>query len=397
MTAFRYVAARPDGGRVRGRLEAESPLEAARVLADRGLFPVAVEPARGRRSWNWWARPARTIATAMQSLAALAEIGVPLHRALDATAELVDGAVREALIRVRERVRQGSTLSAALAEEGDLFPAVTLGLVRAGERGVGLAAGLTQAARQLEHEADTRADVQAALAYPAFLLLVGSLSVALILLVVLPRFAALLTDVQGSLPAMTRAVLASSQFLREHGPAVAIASAVTLVAAAYLAGKRREAWASWLLELPVIGPIRHGLATARVSRALGALLGTGVSALQALAVAREAAGDAEVARRLEAAAQRIAEGSALGDALAAAHALTPGAIQLVRIGERSGRLAELLDGAAALEERAASRRLHALVTALEPALIVAFALLVALTAGALLQALYSVRPGAGAL
>jgi type II secretory pathway component PulF len=96
---------------------------------------------------------------------------------------------------------------------------------------------------------------------------------------------------------------------------------------------------------------------------------------------------------MEAAQQRVAEGRALGDALEATRALTPGAVQLVRVGERSGRLAEILEQAASLEERAATRRVHALVTALEPVLIVAFAAVVAFIAGALLQALYSVRPG----
>jgi len=394
MSAFQYVAARPDGAQVKGHLDAGSPMEAAHLLADRGLFPLSVEPSAARRHWTLWARPTRTLATAMQSLASLTDIGVPLHHALDATAPLVDGAVRDALRRVRDRVREGSTLAAALAAEDPLFPPVTIGLVRAGERGVGLARGLEHAARQLEREAETRANLQAALAYPVVLLTVGSLAVGLIVLVVLPRFAALLADVEGSLPPATRLLLAVAAFIREHGVVALTVLAVCLSVLASAAWRQREAWAARLLDLPLIGPIRHGLATARVARALGALLGTGAPAIPALSVARDAAGDPAVARRLAGAQQRVAEGKALGDALEATRALTPGAVQLVRVGERSGRLAELLEQAAALEERAAGRRVHALVTAIEPVLIVAFAALVAFIAGALLQALYSVRPGA---
>lgn len=394
MSAFRYLAARVDGGRIRGRLEAGSAAHAVHVLGDRGLFPLSVEAERPPRHWPWRARPTRTLATALQSLSGLTEVGVPLHHALSATANLVDGPVRDALIRVRERVREGSPLWAALAEQGDMFSAVTVGLVRAGERGVGLAAGLGQAAQQLEREAETQSNLQAALAYPLVLLLVGSLSIGFIVLVVLPRFAALLTDVEATLPPATRFLIGASAFLREHGLLVMTVCLVLVALATRLVMTYREAWATRLLELPVIGPVRHGLATARVARALGALIGTGVSAVPALAVARDTAGDAAVARRLQAAEQRVAEGTSLGHALHATRALTPAAIRLVRIGERTGRLPDLLEQAAELEERTAARRVRALVTALEPAFIVAFAALVAFIAGAVLQALYAVRPGA---
>ncbi len=393
MTVFRYRAARLDGLPVRGQVEAASPAEAAHLLTDRGLFPVSLKPLVKQR-WTLRARPTRTLATVMQSLASLVEIGVPLHHALEATMSLVDGGVREALGRVRDRVREGSTLAAALAAEGDLFPPVAIGLVRAGERGVGLARGLDQVARQLERDAETGAALQAALAYPAVLLTVGSLAVGIIVLVVLPRFAALLADAQGPLPPATRLLLSASALVRAHGLALAVLVSTGLGALAGAAWKQRAAWAARLLDTPVIGPIRHGLATARVARALGALLGTGASAVPALAIAQDAAGDPAVARRLQDARRQVTEGMGLGDALAATRALTAGAIQLVRVGERSGRLAELLAQAATLEERSAARRVRALVTALEPMLIVAFAAVVAFIASALLQALYSIRPGA---
>jgi type II secretory pathway component PulF len=392
MSTFRYVAARPDGLRVRGWLEAGSAPEAARLLSDRGLFPVRVEAAGAPRSF-WPTRRARQAATIMESLASLARIGVPLDRALDATAELLDRSPKEALGRVRQRVREGSTLAIALAGESDLFPAVSIALVRAGERGAGLAAGLEQAARHLAREADTRDRLRAALAYPVTLLAVGTVSLAAIVLVVMPRFAALLGDVQSSLPPLTRGVLAAGTALRRYGALVAVGSASALGAAIYLVRSHAALWAARLLEAPLVGSIRHGFATARVARVLSALLETGVPASRALGIAGEAAGDAEVQRRLQLAAQQVAEGGSLGEALGCTRAVTAGAVQLVRIGERSGRLPALLRQAADLEEQAAARGVHALVTALEPALIIALAGFVALIAGALLQAIYAVRPG----
>ena len=145
--------------------------------------------------------------------------------------------------------------------------------------------------------------------------------------------------------------------------------------------------------MPLIGPIRHALATARVCRTLGALLGTGTPALPALVIASEAAADAAVGGRLGRVRQHVAEGASLSAALSATGAVTEGAWQLVSIGEGSGRLPTLLAKAADLEEREAERRLKTLVTFLEPALILAFAGLVAFVAAALLQAVYSLRPG----
>ena len=136
----------------------------------------------------------------------------------------------------------------------------------------------------------------------------------------------------------------------------------------------------------------HALATARVAGILGALLGTGTPALVALGIARDAAGDAAVATRLDVARERIAEGGSLTVALRDTTALTATALQLAGIGENAGQLPLLLARAADLEEQGAERRLRTLVGLLEPALIVAFAGVVAFVAAALLQAVYSVRP-----
>jgi type II secretory pathway component PulF len=147
-----------------------------------------------------------------------------------------------------------------------------------------------------------------------------------------------------------------------------------------------------LLRFPIIGSLRLAIASARASRTLGALLGTGTPALAALEIAREAAGDAAVATRIAAARGRVAEGQGLTAALESTGALTANAIQLAAIGEGSGRLPALLAKAAELDDREAERRLKALVSLLEPGLILVFAGLVAFVAAALLQAVYALRP-----
>lgn len=393
MTAFRYMAARTDGASVRGTIEAASGPDAAAVLSSRGLYPVSVEPVPVE-AWPWSRRPStRALATVFQSLATLVEAGLPLERALHATERVASGPLHEALTHVGARVREGASLGSALAAEQGLFPGVAIGLVRAGERGVGLGAALEQAAAQLEREADLAAKIRGALAYPALLATVGSLSVALIVLFVVPRFVTILGDFGQALPRATRLLIGFSDATRRFGLVIVAVLVGCGVVAARFIQERRAAWENWLLGLPLIGPIRHASATARASRALGALLGTGTPALVALTVAQEAAGNEAAADRLERARSRVAEGAPLSSALSAAGALTPTAHQLITIGETSGRLPALLDKAAELAEGEAERRLKALVALLEPALILAFAGLVAFVAAALLQAVYSLRPG----
>lgn len=387
MTAFRYEAARSDGGMVRGLLEAASEPAAAAVLSARGLYPILVEssPVSVGRSSR------RAQATVFESLAAFVDAGVPLEKALEASKRVASGPLRDALVRVAQRVREGSSLGSALAAEGCFSP-VTVGLARAGERGVGLGAALAQAAAQLERETETEARVRSALTYPTLLAVVGSGAIALIVVFVIPRFAVLLSDLGQTLPTATRVLLTLSAGARRYGLVFGAVAVALGVVAARAMGEHRAAWHGWLLRLPVVGALRLALASARASRTLGALLGSGTPALAALEIAREAAGDAAVGTRIAAARGRVAEGQGLTAALEATGALTPSALQLAAIGEGSGRLAALLAKAADLDDAEAERRLKTLVSLLEPGMILLFAGLVAFVAAALLQAVYALRP-----
>lgn len=393
MTTFVYEAARADGASVRGRLEAPSGADAAAVLSRRGLYPLAVEAARASRGFARRAN-ARSLATVFRSLSSLTDAGVPLQKALRVTARVVSGPTADAVARVEARVREGATLARSLEAEELLFSPVTIGLVRAGERGVGLGPALSRAATQLEQQAETSQRIRAALAYPAVLLAVGLVSVFIIVLVIVPRFVRLLGDVTDALPLATRLLITASELARGHALLMVSTLAGLTAAGISLALRYRAAWHRWALRLPVAGPVRHALATSRVARTLSSLFETGAPALVALDVARETVGDDEIAGRLAAARDRVAEGAALSDALRATASLTPAATEMAAIGDSAGRLGELLARAAELEEQFAERRVHELVSLLEPALILAFAAAVAFVAAALLQALYSLRPGA---
>jgi general secretion pathway protein F len=391
-TAYAYRAARLDGVLEQGVLDAESRDDASAALVDRGLFPVDIRVAREHAS-DRRALPDGDLAVGMRVLATLLESGLPMSRALAAFADLAPASWQELTPSLQSSVRGGKSLGAALASAPVEVPAVVIGIVQAGEGGSGIALAVRRAAELTESTAARRSAIRAALAYPVILAAAGTASVALLVLVVLPRFAAILADLGQALPPATRLVLALAAFARIAAfPALAIVIAIAVAWRSWVrteAGARR--WDDTLLRLPLVGGIRLSAVTSRTCAATAALLESGVSLSAALAHAARAAGDAEIGARLRAAREKIVAGSGVARALGAEHAVTPTAVRLVRAGEETGQLPAMLWHASKLEGEQAERMLRAAVRLLEPALIMLFGGMVALVAAALLQAIYSVR------
>jgi len=392
VSAYSYRAARQDGAIVTGAIEAESHGQAAATLANRGLYTIALTSAGEDRRR---AASRRDLAIVFRGIAALVSAGVPLERAIAASEPLAREPLRTTLSSARQRLREGAGLANALSIGRGVVPAGVLAMIRGGERGSQLGVALDQVAVHLEQEADLVARVRQALTYPLVLAIAGVASVIVITTVVVPRFAAILADAGQQLPIATRLLLGASQLLAHFWiPLVAIIAVVIWTAIEWLrrpAGRKQLE--ETLLRLPFIGAVRQALATARVMRALGGMLRTGMPLLPALEAAREAAGDLAVSERLARARERVIQGAALAPALEREGAISPSALQLMIVGESSGRVAEMALNAGNLAAQEAERGLRTLVTALEPALVIAFGGLVAFTAAALLQAVYSLRPG----
>jgi general secretion pathway protein F len=396
--AFHYRAAHADGRIEKGVVEAASQEAAVRVLSERGLWALEVRarrvrlvvPGTGKR-----AMPVAALALGLRILADFLEAGLPLARALATLEELAPAAWREALPAVREAVRQGKSLAAALGSSPAVIPPLVLGVVQAGEAGSELAAAVRRAADITEEAEATRAAIRGALAYPLILASAGTVSIGVLVGVVLPRFATILAELGQAVPPTTRFVLHIAELAR----AVWAPSFVILVIAAFAwrawtsTDVGRREWHAFLLQLPAFGTTRRSAATARGTSALAALLASGVPISAALSHAARAMGDAALAARLLSARDGVLRGDRLSRALEENRAVTVTAIRLVRAGEESGRLAPMLAHAGRIEREEALRRTRGAVRLLEPGLIVAFGGIVALVAAALLQALYSVRPG----
>lgn len=392
---YRYRAARADGTIERGEVQAPSREVVLETLGDRGLFPldvVARQSLRVRRA----RLAANDLALGLRVLANLLEAGLPISRALAAFDELAPPAWRAGLAPLRDQVREGQTLATALARSPLGIPPLVVGIIQAGEAGSGVASAVRNAAELTERTAATRTAIRAALTYPTILACASAASVALLVGVVLPRFALILADLGQSLPPTTRTVLAAATLVRAgFAPAALVLACVFGLWHLWTTSDSgRARWHSWMLALPGLGAVRRAEATSRVCAAAAALLRSGVPIASALQHAAGAAGDFAITARLLAAREQVITGSRISLSLADTAALTPTAIRLIRAGEETGRLAELLEHASRIEGEQAQHRTRAAVRVLEPAIILVFGALVALVAAALLQAVYSVRPSA---
>ena len=386
---FAFVAIAQDGVVNRGTVDAPDVSHARSAVASRGLFVVSVQE-KGFRRERREPLSAADLALGLRVLGDLLESGLPVTRALHIFHDLAPRSWRAGLPHISQSVREGKSLAAAPID----IPPLVVGIAQAGEAGSGVGPAVRRAADLAEATAEMRAAVRSALAYPAVVAVAGVCAISVLMTVVLPRFAKILSDLGQQLPASTQLVLQVAGIGRAaFVPAIVSLAIVLAVWRSWVhTDAGRAQWHRVLLALPAVGQVRRGAAAARMAHSLAALLESGVPIATAMGFAARATGDAELARRLGEARARIATGSALSQALDACDAASQTTVRLVRAGEESGRLPSMLAHAAKIEQQRVDQIVSAGVRMLEPALLLAFASIVALVAAALLQAIYRVRP-----
>jgi type II secretory pathway component PulF len=393
VTTYRYTALQHDGQKITGTVMAGSREQAIAEVQGRGLYPLDVTAlsAVTRRAVKV---PIDELAVGLRVLANLLESGLSVGKTLAAFTEMAPKRWGPGIEPLRQSVRDGKTLAAALAESPLDIPPVVVGMLAAGEMGTGLAPAVERAAALMERTSETRSAIRGALAYPMVLAVAGIASMVLLVGVILPRFATILTDLGQTLPASTRLVLGIATVGRVAFVPVALIVVALCLAWVFWVNTTigRARWHAFLLRLPLVGAVRHSVATGRVCSAVGSLLESGVPIASALQHGVRAAGDGAIEVALLDARERIVHGERPSSALDHTRAVTMTAVRLVRAGEESGRLAHMFAHAASIEQNQAEQRIRGAVRLLEPALILVFGGVVALVAAALLQAVYSVRP-----
>jgi len=327
-----------------------------------------------------------------RNAATLLGAGVPLDRALAFTAQYAShNGLAETVRQVRRAVQGGASLADALAQHPRYFDPLFTAMVSAGELSGALDVVFARLSEHLEESAELRSQVRSALLYPAVMTVVASIGVIILLGFVIPRFAGILADLGGSLPLSTRLLLGASALLTKAWWVWLLlgATAAYMIPSALARPETRRRWHAARLAWPWIGDLELKYSTARFARTLGLLLKSSVPALPALKIARASATNLVVQESVDRAAAALAEGSALAPSLAGT--LPPLALQMLAVGEESGRLEELCLRVADTYDGEVRRALRTGVALLEPALILIFGALVGFVALGMLQAIYGIN------
>ncbi len=399
---FNYKAIDRAGQMQAGSLQAPSQAAALNELARMQLVPVRVQ-LQHRRDWALslgnpirWRRvlSTRDIVALTLGLASLLKAGLVLDRALNVLGSTSDRAgIRNLCADLERQVRSGSTFGSSLESHQRIFPQYYVTMARAGEIGGSLAEGLERLGAFVERAASIRERIVASLIYPAMLAAMILLTLVLVLTVVLPKFKSLFAESQVSLPLPTRAVLALGDFVRDYGW---ICAAVGFAGIVLLARTWRD---------PTLGPRldrrllqarwTFGLIaktqTSRFLRTVGTLSRNGVPLPQATNVALSMLSNRALFTAARDVHERLKQGHDLSRLLDRAEVFPKAAVQLARVGEETGRLADMLIEAADTLDREAQGSIDRLLSVLVPGITIVMGALVAALIASVLVGILSLN------
>jgi type II secretory pathway component PulF len=371
MPLYAYIATDRSGKKVQGYIDAASKSVAYQKVKARGLFPTKLDQDVSRASK---AVAGESLAYSLLQLSALLRAGIPLDEALDSIAEFdEDPAMRSAMKRVRVRLREGSSMTAAMVEE-QAFPPMLIRMVQAGEESGKSAEILGKYAEFLKRDIEHRRALVTALSYPVALVVLSMVLMTGLLYFLTPVLKEMYGSMGLELPWITSVIVTIGEALGTFGPFVIPA----LIVGGYMFFKvfPRRALDRIKLSLPLVGiMLRCGLME-QWSRTLGMLAQAGVPLVRAMELARESLGNESVETELEVAERAVERGDGLAKALARVNVLPPLLHQFLRTGERTGELEAMLMSAAAFYERELERRRTMLAKFLEPALIIMMGIVV---------------------
>ncbi|AAQ61474.1 type II secretion system inner membrane protein GspF [Chromobacterium violaceum] len=377
MAAFKYTAYDAAGKEQSGLLEADSARAARAQLRERGLLPVTVDGVSaktGGAGSNVLRRglPRAELVMITEQLSTLLNAGLTLEKALTAVTEQSENArSRTVLAALRSDILEGKGFAQALSSAPGVFSPLYRSLVQAGEQSGHLDMVMSRLAEYLDKRQNTQQKVTLALAYPAVVTLVAILVVAGLMSYVVPQVVSVFAQTKQSLPFLTRALVACSDFLRQWGVAllIGIAAAAFLIVRALRAPALKRRFHARVLKLPVFGRLFRALNTARMASTLSILVGSGVPLLTALETARGLMTMLPMQDAVADAMAKVREGVSLSRALNASRQFPPVLIHLISSGEASGTLSHMLDRAAQQQEQEVERKLATFTTLMEPLLI----------------------------
>jgi type IV pilus assembly protein PilC len=389
---FRCRLGTPGGDIVEGVYVADNEARLRRELEEKGLYVLAIQGA-GRMTLGTIRMPKRNkISTREflvfnQELATLLKAGMPLVQSLDILRQRVTNPLLKSVLDdVYDRVRGGNSLSEAFEAHGELFPGIYTASLLAGEKSGNLEQVIRRYVAYVKVVSGVKRKTLSALLYPAILLALSCVVVAVIILKVVPQFGAFYEGFGRDLPLSTRILVAVSNFAGTYF--VLLLLGVAAVIGGFWAwlkrpGNRRR-FDKWTLSVPGLGSIAQKFSTSQAARTLATLLGGGIPLVNAIDVAARSIGNQHMAYELRSAAQQVREGRSFALAMTGSGAFPDAAIKMVEVGESTGALQEMLNSLSDFYDEEIDTNLGRFVTMVEPMLLVIMGIIIA----SLLLALY---------
>ena len=395
MAAFAYQALDANGRRKEGMIEADSPRQARQLLREQGLTPVelteASEKVKQQTQRKSWLQPrvsTAELALLTRQLATLVAAALPVEEALKAVAQQTEKAKISTLIAaVRSKVLEGHSLADGMSAFPYVFDQLYRALVAAGEKSGHLDTVLNRLADYTEQRQQMKTKLLQAMIYPVILTLVAISVIAILLATVVPKVVEQFVHMKQELPFSTRFLMGASDIVRDYGLwAVLLIALLLVIWRQWLAKpENQRRYHAMLLRMPVIGRVSRGLNTARFARTLSILNSSAVPLLEGMSISGEVLSNHEAKIRLQAASERVREGSSLRAALEQTKLFPPMMLHMIASGERSGELDSMLERAADNQDREFESQVNIALSIFEPALVVSMAVVVLFIVLAILQ------------
>lgn len=404
MARFRFEAVAYDGQTEKGTVDGDSLRAARQQLLDKGLVPVKVElesevtqksGLAGLLSSRRAISPA-DLAVVTKQFALLVRSGLPMDDALKLLAdESPKATTRQVLMAMVEELHSGVPLSKAMKTQAATFDSLFQSVVAAAEQSGLMGQVLTQYAEFLEKRQANRQKVIAAMVYPIMLIGVSFLVMTVLMVYVIPQVTRVFQSTRQKLPAMTEIVMSISGFLTQWGWALLIGALLTgwLVRQWLKRPAARLAFDSRCISLPLIGPVLLAQNTARFANTMAMLVGANVPILSALKSARTTLANTYMQAAIESTEMQVREGSSLSRALGAQGVFSPLFVHMLRSGEATGQLAEMLKFGAENAEFESDKTTRMFTSVLEPVMILFMGIMVLVIVMAVMQPILEMNSG----
>ncbi len=406
MPAFEYSALTAQGKTKKGVLEGDSARQVSQKLKTQSLVPLEITEINRLQNKKSNQVPflKRGISTAQlailtRQLATMIRSGSPVEGALTAVIQQTNKPrVKNVLMAIRSRVREGYSLAAALDEFPHIFPDLYRATVASGEQAGKLDFVLGRMADHVEHSQALRSKIMLAMVYPAVLTFVALLVTVVLLTYVVPKVIQVFEDIDQTLPGITLFLIALSDFLRNYGLYIAILITIVITVFNLLlrSSSFRYGWHAFMLKIPGISHLVKGMNTAVFARTFSILAGSGVNALEAMKISAGVMTNLYMKKAVLDASERVREGAAISPALEKSQCFPPMTIYLIASGETSGNLVEMLEHAANSQEKEFEIITSTIMGFFEPLLIVVMGAVVLFIVVAILLPIFQLNQLVGA-